>query len=524
MDNKSSKTILITGGAGFIGSHLSDHFIQAGHQVICLDSFFSGKKENIAHLLGHKNFTLIKHNIIYPLNKKFDKLDELYNLACPASPQQYQFDPVLTLRTSVDGLRHMLDLALRHNAKLLQASTSEVYGDPLEHPQQEGYFGNVDPLGQRSCYDEGKRAAETLAKDYSVQYGLDVRLVRLFNIYGPRMMFNDGRVISNFILQALLGEEITIHGQGQQSRSFMYIDDLIDAFHKLMSADKSLVGLGPFNLGNPDERTILSLAQDIKQAAASNSPITFIDYADIPERQGDPQKRCPDISKMRTTLNWQPRCDFAAGLKKTIDDFKHRLANKTKILICAPAYLPLKGPAEEAVKEITDRLIGYDFDLLSARLDKHLPIYEKIGRVNLYRLGPPGRLAKYLLPLTSFLKARKLNKTNHYEAVWGIMASYGALSGLIFSFFSRIALLVSLYEGQTATPSPLRKKLIKPWQHLIFKRAHHLQVVSALSAEQQSWASNNHAVRPVDLAKGWDYVAKKTKEELQELEILSSRL
>ncbi len=231
------KTILITGGAGFIGSHLCDYFIDQGHKVICVDSFFSGKKQNIQHLLDNKNFQLLKHNIIEPIHDRFEKIDEIYHLACPASPMQYQFDPILTLRTSVDGTRHMLDMARKYNAKILYTSTSEVYGDPLEHPQKESYFGNVDQLGKRSCYDEGKRAAESLCKDYHEQYNVDVRIVRLFNVYGPRMMFNDGRVISNFALQASLGEDLTVHGNGEQSRSFMYIDDLLPALDKLVSLD-----------------------------------------------------------------------------------------------------------------------------------------------------------------------------------------------------------------------------------------------------------------------------------------------
>ncbi len=519
-----TKTILITGGAGFIGSHLCDYLINKGHKVICVDSFFSGKKENIAHLLGNKNFTLIKHNITYPLNKKFVQLDEIYNLACPASPVQYQFDPVLTLRTSVDGMRNMLDLARKYNAKILQASTSEVYGDPLEHPQKEEYFGNVDPIGKRSCYDEGKRAAESLCKDYKNQYGVDVRIVRLFNIYGPRMMFNDGRVISNFILQALLGEDITVHGTGEQSRSFMYIDDLINAFVKVMEAPQDKIGLGPINLGNPDERKIKDLAQAIKELTRSSSQIIYLDYEKVPERLGDPQQRCPDISRARQKLGWEPKISFREGLTRTIEDFRARLKNKTKVIIFIPSYLPLKGSAEIAVQELTNRLIAYDFDLLAAKFKKDFGEQEKIGRVNVYRLGWGTKFDKYLLPLLAPWKALKLAKNNNYEVVWGIMASYGSLAAILFSLFSRKAFLLSLYEGKIKNTRSLYRRLLGPLYKLIFRKAHRLQVVAELSQQQLAWLEDEKNLQALNIEDDWDYLAKKTKETFQELEILSSRL
>lgn len=518
------KTILITGGAGFIGSHLCNHFVNKGNKVICVDSFFSGKKKNIEYLLKNKNFTLIKHNIIYPIKKKFDKIDEIYNLACPASPQQYQFDPILTLRTSVDGIRNMLEMARKYNAKILQASTSEVYGDPLEHPQKESYFGNVDCLGKRSCYDEGKRSAESLCKDYHMQYGVDIRIVRLFNIYGPKMMLNDGRVISNFILQALLGEDITVHGTGEQSRSFMYISDLIKAFAKVMEAPKEKVGIGPINLGNPDERSIKSLAEDIKSRTKSKSKIIYINYENVPERFGDPQQRCPDISKAKELLGWNPKVNFNFGIEKTIEDFRVRLKEKTKIIIFAPTYLPLEGPAEKAIKEITNRLISYDFDLVTTKFRKEFSEKEKLGRVNIYRVGFGNKLDKYLLPFLAPWQALKLNKKNKYEAIWGIMASYGSLAGIIFSLFSKTAFLVSLYEGKISEKKSLRKKLLNPFYKIIFKRANHLQIVGKLTDQQLAWAQDEKGIRTIDLDKSWDYVAKKTREEFQELEILTSRL
>lgn len=524
MLKNQKKIILVTGGAGFIGSHLCDYFIDQGHSVICVDSFFSGKKENIEHLLKNRNFRLIRHNIIFPLKSKFPKLDEIYNLACPASPLQYQFDPVLTLRTSVDGTINMLNLARKYGARFLQASTSEVYGDPLEHPQKEEYFGNVNPLGKRSCYDEGKRAAETLVKDYRQMYGVDGRIVRLFNTYGPRMMFNDGRVISNFILQALLGEDITVFGDGSQSRSFMYIDDLLPALAKIMSLSPEAMGQQPVNLGNPDERSIKDLAQDIKKLTQSPSKIIYIDYHQIPERLGDPQRRCPDISRAQKLLDWKPTTNFDQGLIQTIEDFKKRLVNRTKVAVFAPSYYPLAGPAEKALRESSDRLLAYDFDLFVAKNDKRLANQEKLGRINVYRLGSGSKWDKYLLPILAVRKALSLHRRRHYQLAWGIMASYGALAAAWFSLFSRRAFLVSLYEGQIKDSESVKRKLLRPFYKLIFRTAHKLQVVADLTESQLAWLEDDNRLSALDLEKGWDYISKKTREEFQQLEILSSRL
>ncbi len=519
-----SKTALVTGGAGFIGSHLCEHLIKKGYKVICVDSFFSGKKDNISQLLKNKNFVLIRHNIIYPLKQKFYSIDEIYNLACPASPTQYQFDPILTLRTSVDGTRNMLDLARKYNAKFLQTSTSEVYGDPLEHPQTEEYFGNVDPLGKRSCYDEGKRAAESLCKDYHEQYGVDVRITRLFNVYGPHMMFNDGRVISNFILQAILSDDITIYGDGKQSRSFMYIDDLLLAFDGIMSLPFTQVGWQPINLGNPDERTIGQLAEKIKTVANSKSKIVYFDYDKIPSRLGDPQRRCPDITRARTILGWEPKVNFEQGLEKTITDFRKRLDNKTHLAVFLPSYYPIAGPAEKAVKDITGQLITYDFDLFVAKLKNDLKDQEIIGRANVYRLGFGNSFDKFLLPLLAAKKALSLNKKRDYQGAWGIMASYGSLAAVIFSIFSRKALMVSMYEGQIKEKRVIRNKILKPFYRLIFKKAHYLQIVSDLTQQQLAWLEDDKQVEGLDIDKGLDYMVKKTKEKFQDLEILSSRL
>ncbi len=521
---KNKKTILITGGAGFIGSNLIAVLLRQGHEVICVDSFYSGKKSNIKKFLRNPDFILIKHDIVKPFKYSFDKIDEIYNLACPASPVQYQFDPVLTLNIAVNGTQNMLELARMYDARMLQASTSEVYGDPLEHPQKEEYFGNCDPIGKRSCYDEGKRAGESLCKDYYNQYGVDVKIIRLFNIYGPNMMFNDGRVISNFMLQALTGEDITVHGKGEQSRSFMYVDDLLDAFIKIMKLDRETTGFGPFNIGNPEERSIKDLAYDIKDYTGSKSKIVFLDYETIPDRLGDPQQRCPNISKISSIIDWQPKISFAEGLKRTYDDFKSRINNKTNIIVFDPTFFPLAGPAEAAVKEISERLTVYGLDVITARMKRDLPQEEKIGKIKVYRIGFGNKFDKYLLPVLGVCKALKLNKKKDYQLAWGIMASYGAITTILFSFLTRRAFMISLYEGRSLNDKVIKRKLFSFLYKLIFKSAHKLQIVAELNQKQLAWLAGKKTVQALDIDKGWDYVTKKTKEEFQQLEILSSRL
>ena len=310
------KRILVTGGAGFIGSHLCKRLIEDGHYVICLDNFFTGNKENLKELIKNPNFEIIEHDIE---NEIDIKIDEIYNLACPASPPHYQYNPVKTVRTSVVGIANMLELAKRENARILQASTSEVYGNPLEHPQKESYWGNVNPIGVRSCYDEGKRCAETLMVDYNRQYGTDIRIVRIFNTYGPNMHPNDGRVVSNFIVQALKNEDITIYGDGSQTRSFCYVSDMVDGLVKMMSTGSFT---GPVNLGNPSERSILSLAELIIKKTGSKSKII---HKTLPS--DDPVKRKPDITLAKEKLNWSPKVDINDGLDLTIKYFKNLLNN-----------------------------------------------------------------------------------------------------------------------------------------------------------------------------------------------------
>ncbi|WP_288365303.1 UDP-glucuronic acid decarboxylase family protein [uncultured Marinobacter sp.] len=307
--------VLVTGGAGFLGSHLCERLLSEGHDVLCVDNFFTGRKRNIAHLMHNPYFEVMRHDVTFPL---YVEVDQIYNLACPASPVHYQHDPVQTTKTSVHGAINMLGLAKRLGARIFQASTSEVYGDPEVHPQPESYWGKVNPIGIRSCYDEGKRCAETLFFDYYRQHNLSIKVARIFNTYGPRMHPNDGRVVSNFVVQALRGEDITIYGEGQQTRSFCYSDDLIEGFVRLMNSPEELIG--PVNLGNPNEFTIRELAEAVIELTGSSSSLIF-----KPLPEDDPKQRQPDISLAKSQLDWQPSVELKEGLVKTISYFDELL-------------------------------------------------------------------------------------------------------------------------------------------------------------------------------------------------------
>lgn len=307
---------MITGGAGFVGSHLCDRLLKDGHDVLCVDNFYTGSKENVRHLSSDFRFELIRHDVTFPL---YVEVDQIYNLACPASPVHYQYDPVQTTKTSVHGAINMLGLAKRLKARIFQASTSEVYGDPEIHPQPESYWGRVNTIGPRSCYDEGKRCAETLFFDYHRQHDLDIKVVRIFNTYGPRMHPNDGRVVSNFIVQALRGENITIYGSGQQTRSFCYVDDLVEGIVRMMGTEKGFTG--PVNLGNPGEFTMLELAEKVLKLVGSKSKITF-----LPLPEDDPKQRQPDITLASSKLDWTPKVNLDDGLKETVEYFRSLLS------------------------------------------------------------------------------------------------------------------------------------------------------------------------------------------------------
>lgn len=307
-------TVLVTGGAGFLGSHLCDRLIERGDDVICVDNFFTGSKENVRHLIGHPRFELIRHDIVHPL---YVEADRIFNLACPASPEAYQYNPIKTIKTSTVGMVNIMGLAKRCGARVLHASTSEVYGDPLVHPQTEDYWGHVNPIGPRSCYDEGKRIAESLMVNYHQEHGTEIRIIRIFNTYGPRMAPDDGRVVSNFIMQALKGEDLTVYGDGLQTRSFCYCDDLIAGMMKLMDQNEHT---GPINIGNPVENTMLELAEAVIKVTGSRSKVIH-----MPLPKDDPKKRCPDITKARTLLGWEPQVRLAEGLKSTMEWYKLKL-------------------------------------------------------------------------------------------------------------------------------------------------------------------------------------------------------
>ncbi len=317
------KRILVSGGAGFVGSHLCERLVRQGHDVICVDNYYSGRKQNIAHLIASPNFEALRHDVTFPL---YVEVDEIYNLACPASPRQYQLDPVQTMKTSVHGAINMLGLAKRCGAKILQASTSEIYGEPTVHPQPESYFGNVSIMGPRSCYDEGKRCAETLFYDYHRQHGVRIKVIRIFNTYGPRMQPDDGRVVSNFVVQALSGAPLTVFGSGAQTRSFCYVDDLIDGMIAVMETGDAVTG--PINVGNPEEVTILELAQQI--ASQVGVPLGVIHH-DKP--QDDPQRRCPDIALMNTLTGWSPKIPLNLGLERTIAFFGDRTRSNDNVRV-----------------------------------------------------------------------------------------------------------------------------------------------------------------------------------------------
>ena len=310
------RSILVTGGSGFLGSHLCERLLERGDNVVCLDNFFTGRKENILHLMGNPRFELIRHDIVEPITLE---VDQIYNLACPASPVAYQYNPIKTIKTSTVGVVNVLGLAKRCKARVLHASTSEVYGDPTVHPQTEDYWGNVNPIGPRSCYDEGKRVAESLCVNYHQEHQLEVRIIRIFNTYGPRMDPNDGRVISNFITQALRDQPITIYGEGTQTRSFCYCDDLIRGMMLMMEQDQSI---GPVNIGNPGEYTMLQLAQEVLKAIPESK--STIEHVPLP--QDDPKQRCPDITKAQTILGWSPEIDLQTGLARTVEYYRAELA------------------------------------------------------------------------------------------------------------------------------------------------------------------------------------------------------
>lgn len=492
--------ILVTGGAGFIGSHLCDVLLQEGHEVWCLDNFMSGRKENVSQHFSNPNFHLIKHDVRKPLSWK-KPLDRIYHLACPASPVYYQFDPIETLETAILGTREMLKVAEKTGARFLVTSTSEVYGNPLEHPQKETYFGNVDPLCSKACYEEGKRAAETLVKDFRERRGIDARIVRYFNVYGPRMLFHDGRVVSNFVRQALLGEDITIHGSGQQTRSFLYIEDALAALTGIMEKEGIF---GPFNIGNPDERTIEGFADQILELTGSSSKKTFIPLEQLPNRTGDSRRRCPDVSRLKTTLpDWNHDTPLREGLKKTIADFQGRIDKKSRVIVFIPSFYPDMGPAENLVLETAKRMQDWKFDVITPQVSNDRNRVGQLGPVTIHRVGYGNAYDKYFLPFFGALKARRLAKEEPAHILWAAPASYGALAALLVNEFrfKRIPVFHSSFKASDRAAKGWRAWLSK----LLFKKNDRWQNVDQ---------------KDMDL----DEAANALRSIFQELEILGTKL
>jgi len=439
------KTILMTGGAGFLGSHLCKKYLDEGHRVICVDNLQTTiVPKNIEPFLKNKNFKFIKHDIVKPLDIG-EKIDWIFNLACSGSYTIYQYNPVHTMETNTTGMINMLNLARRNGARIMQFSTSEIYGDPLESPQREDYRGNVNSLGPRACYDEGKRSAETLCMDYYREFGTDVKIIRIFNTYGPNMDMNDGRAMSNFIANALAGKDLVIYGDGTNTRSFQYVDDLVEGIDKMMVKDGFI---GPVNLGNPGEVTMKDLAEMIVGKVGSSSKIIYEAAA-----SDDPKRRSPDISLAGKELGWAPKISLSEGLDKTIAYFKTIPQPESRILVFSTTYSPDLGPAEQAIFDLSKEMKDTEFHVITTKFRSGIPSLEKINNNFIYRIGFGNKFDKYLLPVVAPFKAYSLNKKYGFKFAWSIMASYAGLSALISKILlGKISFLITLSEGEVSSP------------------------------------------------------------------------
>lgn len=463
MEN-NKKTILITGGAGFIGSHLVEKYLGEGHKVIGVDNLQTTyTDDNIVSFKSNPDFTFIKHDIIEPLEIN-EKLDWILNFACPAQCINLQYDPVHTIKTSVHGVINMLELARKNQARIMQASTSEIYGDKPRIPERETDPGEVSTLGPRACYDEGKRLSETLMMDYHRQYGIDVRIIRIFNTYGPRMYVRDGRVMSNFILRALKGEPITIYGDGSYTRSFQYVSDLVAGIDKMMKQDDFL---GPVNLGNPHEITIKELAETVIAETDSSSNLEYADSV-----TDDPVRRQPAIDLAKEKLNWEPTVSLKEGIQKTVKYFKHVDLPDQKILVFTTTYEPDIGPAEKALKDLTWLMPETQFHIITVKSRRNLKDIEKFGNATVYRLGSGNMLGKYLFPFRGALKAKELAKKHKYRFVWSVMASYGAIAAAFLRMTDRrLNFLVTFDRSETEGRGVVKSRLINPVIRFIFRQA-----------------------------------------------------
>lgn len=465
MSKENKKTILITGAAGFLGSHMCDKYIEEGHKVIGVDNLQTTfTAENIEHLMDHENFTFIKHDIVEPINFDNEKIDWIFNMGCPAQCVNLQWDLIHTLKTSVHGVINMLELAREHKARILQASTSEIYGHKPKNPQRESDPGEVNTLGPRACYDEGKRVSETLMMDYHRQYGVDVKIIRIFNTYGPRMYVRDGRVMSNFIIPALANKPITIYGDGSYTRSFQYYTDLVEGIDRMMKKEDFI---GPVNLGNPKEMTIKELADTIVKLTGSKSKIIYKG-----EVTDDPVRRQPSIDLAKEKLGWEPKVSLEEGVSKTIEYFKSVQMPDKKILIFSTTYYPDMGPAEKALEELTKLMPETEFHIVTTKSRKKLKDYEVIDNVHIHRVGSGNVLGKYLFPRRGADKADKLTKEHNFRFAWSIMASYGAMAAMSYRKKNKNAiLLLSLDKTEMEAKGTAKQKLLKPLMKKIIQSA-----------------------------------------------------
>lgn len=458
----NKKTVVITGGAGFIGSHLCEYLLAKGHTVIAVDNLQTTiKPKHIEKFLKHPKFTFIKHDIIESLYFR-QHIDWIFNCACAGSYTSYQYDPVHTVKTNTVGVINLLNLAREHNARIMQFSTSEIYGDPLQSPQNESYLGNVNMLGPRACYDEGKRCAETLCMDYHREYGVDVKIIRIFNTYGPQMDINDGRAVTNFIMNALENRPIEIYGDGTNTRSFQYIDDLIKGIDLMMQKDYFI---GPVNLGNPGEISMKDLAELIIKKTKSSSEIVYAKGA-----TDDPRRRCPDITLALKELGWQPKVSLGDGLENTIAYFKTIERPDRKILVFATTYHPDLGPAEQAVFDLSKEMPDTEFHIITTKFRKGVSRFEKLGTDSIHRVGFGIKFDKYLLPLLGVWKAHQLHREHKYRFAWSVMASYGGISALLLKLiYPDINFLLTIDPKELTQRGFLKSKIIYPFYKLIFK-------------------------------------------------------
>ena len=474
-NTEKRRTILIAGGAGFIGSYLVAKYLAEGHRIICIDNLqTTWKPKNIERFFGNPNFRFVRQDIIEPIRLR-EHVDWIFNCACAGSYTSYQFNPVHTVKTNTIGMINLLELAKKDAARILQTSTSEVYGDPLETPQKESYRGNVNSLGPRGCYDEGKRVAETLCMDYHREFGVDVKIVRIFNTYGPNMDPNDGRAVTNFVRNALTGKELVIYGDGSQTRSFQYIDDLVRGLDLVMRKEGFI---GPVNLGNPGELSMLELAEQIVKLTGSRSKIVHAEGA-----TDDPRRRSPDITLALRELGWSPNIPLYDGLKKTIDYFLGTEWPEKKVLVFATTYYPDLGPAEEALFELSKLMPDTEFHVVTTKFRKGIPEIEEVGTDTVYRVGIGSWLDKYLLPFLGLLKAQRLKEKHQYRFAWSIMGSYSGMAALLFKLMNRETNLLMTLDDKEVAQKGMKARLLSPIYRMVLGASDSIYISNIVLAE-----------------------------------------